>query len=384
MKAELNKLNTKSLFNTHFMCWRILGMMPPRNYRPLYWIYSLIVNVTVTIGYPLHLILGLFTSTSMYEVIQNLAITLTCTVCSMKTFAIWWRFKDVDRMFDIVKGQDEHTRPGEQMEYMQQKVHPPIKSLLRLFYVLCSMVALTAEVSLIFNGLRGSWLLMYKSYFPFDPFGSTMNYTIAHIYQFIGLCYTVTQNLVNDTFAGAHLSLLGGQVHLLGMRVSNIGHDPKKSLAENNKDLLECIHDHLDLLEYHRKVEDVVSLYMFFQILFSSMNMCVVLVFMLLFVKDPFTMIYYCFYFVGMIFEVLPSCYYGTILEDEFQELAYSLFKCNWPDQDFTFKKNLRIFVEQSSRRTYVTAWLFRINNNSFLTAVKSSYSIFSLIMNMR
>ncbi|XP_019891913.2 odorant receptor 59a-like [Musca domestica] len=378
------ELNTKSLFRTHFKCWRILGMMPSKKYRLLYWIYSLIVNLLVTIGFPLHLILGLFQSTSLYEVIQNLAITLTSTVCSMKTFAIWWRFKDIERMFDIIRKQDEHTRHGEQLEYMKRKVYPPIRSLINLFYILCSMVALSAESSLIFNGLRGSWALMYQAYFPFDPFGSSGNYVVAHIYQFIGIIYTVTQNLVNDTFAGAHLSLLGGQVRLLGMRVAEIGHDPKKSLAENNKALLDCIHDHLDLLEYRRKVEDVISLYMFFQILFSSMNMCVVLVFMLLFVKDTFTMSYYLFYFVGMIFEVLPSCYFGTILEDEFQELSYTLFKCNWADQNVVFKKNLRIFVEQASRRIHVTAWLFRINNNSFVTAVKGSYSIFSLIMNTR
>ncbi|XP_075160366.1 odorant receptor 59a-like [Haematobia irritans] len=378
------RLDTKSLFRTHFACWKLLGMSPPKRLRAIYWLYSLIINIMVTVGYPLHLILGLFVSSSLYEVIQNLAITLTCTVCAMKTFAIWWRFKDVDVMFDIVKRQDERIRPGKEFDYMKTKVHPPIRALLILFYILCSSVAAFAEISLIFNGLRGSWLLMYQAYFPFEPFESKRNYAIAHIYQFIGLVYIVLQNLVNDTFAGAHLSLLGGQVHLLSMRVAKIGYDPTKTLEENNEDLLECIRDHLDLLEYRRKVEDVISLYMFFQILFSSMNMCVVLVFIILFVKDPFTMAYYFSYFIGMISEILPSCYYGTILEDEFQQLAYALFTCNWPNQNLEFKKNLRIFAEQASRRVYVTAWLFRINNNSFLTACKNSYSIFALIMNMK
>ncbi|XP_061395526.1 odorant receptor 59a-like [Musca vetustissima] len=248
MRTE-NGLKTKSLFTTHFICWRILGLMPPQKYRPLYWMYSLIVNFMVTIGYPLHLLLGLFTSTTLYEVIQNLAITLTCAVCSMKTFAIWRKFKDIDRMFDIVKRQDEHTRPGQQTEYMLKKVYPPIKNLIYFFYIICTMVGLSAEVSLLVNGLRGNWLLMYHAYFPFDPFATSTNYAIAHIYQFVGLTYTILQNLVNDTFAGAHLSLLGGQVHLLGIRVSNIGYDSEKTVIANNKELLECIHDHLDLLE---------------------------------------------------------------------------------------------------------------------------------------
>ncbi|XP_061389789.1 odorant receptor 59a-like [Musca vetustissima] len=376
MKTD-SGLNTRYRFRTHFICWRVLGMMPPKKYRPLYWLYSLLINLLVTIGYPLHLILGLFTSTSIYQIIENVGITLTCTVCSMKTFAIWWRFNDIDRMFDIIKRQDEHTSAGEQTEYMKRKVYPPIRALIYLFYVLCSVIPLAAEIAIIVSGIGGTWLHIYLGYFPFDTFASTMSYTIANIYQFFGLVFTVTQNLVNDTFAGTHLMLLSGQVHLLGMRVSNIGYDPQKSQAENNQELLDCIRDHLDLLEYRRKVEDIISLYMLFQLVFASVNMCVTLVFMLLFVKDVITMTYYGFYFVGMIFEVLPSCYFGTILEDEFQDLAYSLFKCNWPDQDARFKKNLRIFVEQASHRIYVTAYLFRINNISFLSVVKGSYSIF-------
>uniref|UniRef100_A0A2Y9D4Q2 Odorant receptor n=1 Tax=Stomoxys calcitrans TaxID=35570 RepID=A0A2Y9D4Q2_STOCA len=377
-----DKLNTKSLFKTHYICWFILGMIPPKKFPQLYQIYSIIVSVVFIVGYPAHLLAGLFTSTSMYEVIQNLAISLTCAVSAMKTYAIWWRLKDIEVMFDIVKRQDERIRPGEELDYVKKQVYPPIRELLYFFYMLCFTIGLFAEFGVLFNGLRGSWNLMYQAYFPFDVVTSQRNYAIAHIYQLIGIWFVVVENLVSDTFGGAHLSLLGGQVHLLGMRVAKIGHDPEKTLEENNEDLLECIRDHLDL--YRRKVEEVISLYMFFQIVLASMNMCVSLVFMLLFVRDPFTLAYYISYFVGVVSEILPCCYFGTKLEDEFQQLAYALFSCNWTDQSAEFKKNLRIFAEHSTRRIYVTAWLFRINIGSFLVACKNSYSIFAVIMNMK
>lgn len=123
---------------------------------------------------------------------------------------------------------------------------------------------------------------------------------------------------------------------------------------------------------------------MFFQILVAGAIMCVVLVFIILFVKDPFTFAYYLSYFISMILEILPSCYYGTILEDEFQNLSYALFSCNWPDQDLGFKKNLRIIAEQSLQKIYVTAWFFRINNNAFIIACKNSYALFALVMNLK
>ena len=135
---------------------------------------------------------------------------------------------------------------------------------------------------------------------------------------------------------------------------------------------------------YRQKLEEVVSQYMFVQILFTSINMCVVIVFMLLFARDPFTLIYYLFYFVSMAVEILPACYYGSIMEFEFQHLTYALFSSNWMDQDVRFKKNLRIFAEQANKPLYVMAWLVRINMNSFLVACKNAYSLFAVVMNVK
>uniref|UniRef100_A0A1I8PMT6 Odorant receptor n=1 Tax=Stomoxys calcitrans TaxID=35570 RepID=A0A1I8PMT6_STOCA len=380
-----SELNTKTLFSAHFLCWRILGMLPPKNsYRPLYLLYSLVINLGVTVGYPLHLIWGLFTSTTMYEVIQNMAITLTCTVCAMKTLAIWWRFNKVFVMFEIIRRQDERLTLPHDIRYMRREVYPHVRRIILLFSILCSFIGASGELSVLVAGLLGDWKLMYQAYFPFDVYAKTRNYIVAHIYQFVGISYMILQNVVNDTFGAAHLALLGGHVRMLCMRVSNIGHDVTKTKKENNRELLECIQDHKDLMEYRRQLEEVVSVYMFFQILVAGANMCVSLVFIILFVDDIFTLAYYMSYFVSMVFEILPSCYYGTLLEDEFQNLAYALFSCNWPDQSTEFRKNLRIVAEQASRRMFVTAWLFRINNNAFIIACKNSYTLFALVMNLK
>ncbi|XP_075163724.1 odorant receptor 59a-like [Haematobia irritans] len=378
-------LDTPSLFKVHFFSWRILGMLPPDNFfRPLYLLYSLVLNVVVTIGYPLHLILGLFTSTTMYEVIQNMSITLTCAVCAMKTFAIWWRFDKVSVMFDIIRRQDERLANPEQIDYLKSQVYPKVRRIIFLFSILCSFIGASGEMSVIVAGLLGDWHLMYKAYFPFEVFARTRNYIAAHMYQFIGISYLILQNVVNDTFGASHLALLGGQVRMLSMRMAQIGHDVKRNKADNNRELLECIQGHKDLMEYRRQLEEIISIYMFFQILAAGVNMCVALVFIILFVDDIFTLAYYISYFTSMIFEILPSCYYGTLLEEEFQNLTYALFSCNWPDQNPEFKKNLRIVSEQASRRMYVTAWLFRINNNAFLIACKNSYTLFALVMNLK
>ncbi|XP_073831723.1 odorant receptor 33a-like [Musca autumnalis] len=380
------QLDTKSLFKTHFVAWRILGMLPPKKHRTIYWIYSAFFNLTITIGYPLHLIVGLITSTTVYETVQNIAINFTCAFCAMKTIAIWWRFKNTDVMFEIIQRQDERlSSKKEEISYLRAVVHPPVRRIILAFTILCSVITVSGEMTVLFSGLvLGSWNLMHKGWFPFDIDANSRNYTYAHLYQIFGLSYMILQNVVNDTFAASHLCLLHGQVRMLNVRLAKIGHNPEKRCEENNQELLECIKVHKDLLEYRRQLEEIISLYMFFQILVGAFNMCIILVFMILFVKDVFTFIYYSLYFVAIVFELLPSCYYGTLVEDEFQNVAYALFSSNWSEQNLEFKKNLRIIAQYSSQRVYVTAWLFRVNNNAFITACQNAYALFALVMKMK
>lgn len=123
---------------------------------------------------------------------------------------------------------------------------------------------------------------------------------------------------------------------------------------------------------------------MFFQIIVTSVNMCATIVYLILFASDPFTLIYYCVYFLSITVEIFPVCYYGSVMEMEFQNLTYALFSSNWMDQDKKFKQNLRIVAETAKKPLYVMAWQFRINLNSFLFACKNAYSLFALIMNLK
>ncbi|KAM7355850.1 odorant receptor 59a-like [Cochliomyia hominivorax] len=373
------------IFRLHFICWRILGFLPTKRYRQIYISYSIFMNVIVTIGYPLHLMIGLYKSSTMNDIIKNLAINLTCLVCSLKTFTIWLKFQKVQHIFDIIRQQDKRiSLDQDECYYYKYKTFKKVRFILNLFVMLCVSCCAFSEMSVLINGLMGNWNLMYPAYFPFDPFGNTKFYIVAHVYQFLGVSFQILQNIVNDTFAAMHLALLSGQLHTLGMRVARLGTDKEKSQEENNRELLKCIQDHKDLLIYRSQLEEIISLYMFFQIICTSINLCASIVFLILFSSDPFTMLYYCFYFLAMLIELLPACYYGTIMEMAFQNLTYALFSSNWMDQNVKFKKNLRIFAETTKKPLYMMAWLFRINLDTFIVVCKNSYSLFALIMNMK
>lgn len=244
------KSQSEIIFQRHFQSWRILGLRPTQKYRKSYITYGIIMSFLFTFGYPLHLMIGLFMSTTLFEILENMAINLTILVCSIKTLVIWWKFANIELLMNIFKKQDQRiSLKTDEAYYYEFTVFKNIRLVLKLFFILYFGGWSLCEFSVIFNGLMmGTWDLIFPAYFPFDPFATTINYMLAHLYQFVGITYQIIQEITNDSYLAANLVLLSGQIHTLNMRLTKLGYDPKKSLEENNQELLNCIQDHKDLL----------------------------------------------------------------------------------------------------------------------------------------
>lgn len=243
-------LKSEELFRLHLFLWRILGNSPTKNYRQVYILYSLVINILVTICFPLHLLIGIFKNTSMYDTIKDSTIILTCLCCSLKTILISIKLKNVHKILDIIKRQDERiSQSPHEAAYCRRVVFPRVEKIMLVFKLLFTGVALTALMPILKQSFLRDSALMYPAYFPFDPLANSWTTALANAYQSFGVCIQILQNLVNDTFAGMHLSLLSGQIHILGMRVANIGHNRNKTNFANNQELLACVQDHKDLLQ---------------------------------------------------------------------------------------------------------------------------------------
>ncbi|XP_037815423.1 odorant receptor 59a-like [Lucilia sericata] len=375
----------KSLFRIHFICWRILGFLPTEKYRQLYIAYALVVNIMVTIVYPIHLVIGLIMSNTLYDFIKNLAIAVTAILCSIKTIIMWLKFQNIKDILDIITKQNKRILlDKKETRYFKYEFLGNLDRVFKMFIIMYINAGVFAELSVLGNGILGTWRLLYPAYFVFDPFSNSALYFVAHVYQFIGASYLIIQLIVIDTFGTMLMALLSGQLHTLNMRLTKLGRDPNKTKRENNLDLLDCIQDHKDLLEYRQKLEEVLSFYIFVQIIFTSIIMCSSVAFLILFTADAFTLIYYTVYILATALEFMPLCYYGTVVEMEFENLTYAIFSSNWLEQDKVFKQNLRIFAETTKKPLHITAWLFYVNLDSFLFTCKNAYSMFALIMNMK
>lgn len=113
--------------------------------------------------------------------------------------------------------------------------------------------------------------------------------------------------------------------------------------------------------------------------------MGVVIFYLIFYVNDIFSYVYYVVFLLAMPLEVFPLCYFGTSAQMEFEQLSYAIFSCNWVAQNTAFKKNLLIFTEQSLRKQIVIAGgMFAVNMDTFFATLKFAYSLFAVVVQMK
>ncbi|XP_068150893.1 odorant receptor 59a-like [Drosophila tropicalis] len=380
-EMETANINSLIFFRSHWFAWTVLGLTREKvaTYRRLYMGYSVLINLLVTIGYPLHLGLALFRSPTQTENVLNLTIFVTCFTCALKFMIYSYNFgkvSEIERL--LVKMDMRISESGGQMRvYKQLRRHQ--RMLLYLFMGIYLPVGMFAELGFIFQKQRA---LLYPAWFPFDWVNSTRNFYIANVYQIVGISYLLLQNYVNDCFPPVNLCLISAHIKMLYIRFEEIG----KGRTQNAELELEaCMTDHKRLKELFRLVESFISLPMFIQITVTGINICIGIFAVIFYVREPMYWAYFLFYCLALSLEIFPTCYFGTDNEFWFGRLHYAAFSCDWLPQRLSFKKKMIIFTECSLKHcTAIAGGMLRIHVDTFASTMKFAYSLFTIILRMR
>lgn len=238
-----NLINSLSFFRSHWAIWKLVGATHAQvDWKWLYIVYSLILNLLVTVWYPLHLGLLLFRNKSLSDDITNLSIFATCLACSLKFSIYVYKFKNVEQMEQLLKQLDSRVETVEE-KLIYSQLKKQLRGILFVFIGIYLPVGVLAEMGFLFQKRRA---LMYPGWFPFDWVNSSRNYYIAHVYQIVGIGIQIMQNYVNDCFPAMMLCLISAHIQMLYVRLQKVGED--KSL-DAEQQLEACITDHKCLLE---------------------------------------------------------------------------------------------------------------------------------------
>ncbi|KAH8391552.1 hypothetical protein KR200_010503 [Drosophila serrata] len=384
-------INSVHLYRPFWLCMRVLAPSFFKKSTPLVRTYEVVLHVLVTMWFPLHLFLHLLLHPSPADVFKNLTISLTCGSCSLKHLAQLYRLPEIVEIESLIKQLDECIEGDLEYRYYQNHVLGQATRFTRCLYISFGIVYaafLVVAFALIFDG-NGE--LIYPAYFPFDWERNPYLYGVAYGYQFISIMVEGIQGLTNDTYSPLTLCLLGGHIHLWAIRMARLGFKEEgieeQSSTDQHKQLLKYIEQHKLLMRLHYLTSQTISAVQLVQLGGCGATLCIVVSYVLFFVGDFISLVYYLIFFGVVCVQLFPSCYFASVVAEEVQRLPYAIFSSRWYNRSKSYRGDLLIFTQLTlgaTNRVMRAGGLIELNLNAFFATLKMAYSLFAVVVRMK
>ncbi|KAH8282525.1 hypothetical protein KR054_008137 [Drosophila jambulina] len=371
-------VRSEELYRTYWLYWRLLGVEGEYSLR---WLLDIVISFFITFWNPVHLIIGLFNK-STAEVFRSLHFTTECIFCSLKFVCFRLKLPEIKAVELLLKELDERAESEEDRRFFDKNTRHMAEILSRSYLVAAVSAIITGTASGLFSSERK---LMYVAWFPYDVQATSLIFWISFSYQAIAASLAILENLANDSYPPMTFCILSGHVSLLSKRLSRIGYDEGETMTSHTKELIENINDHKKIMEIIRLLSSTLYTSQLFQFISSGINISITLINILFFAENTFAIVYYSVFFAAMLIELFPSCYFGTLLSMEFDNLAYAIFSSNWPGSNRSYCRNLILLMQLAVVKVKIKAGgMIGIGLDAFFATVRMAYSFFTLAMSFR
>ncbi|XP_033173697.1 odorant receptor 33b [Drosophila mauritiana] len=379
MDLKPRVIRSEDIYRTYWLYWHLLGL--ESNFF-LNRLLDLVITVFVTIWYPIHLILGLFMDRSLGDVCKGLPITAACFFASFKFICFRIKLSEIKQIEILFKELDQRASSQEECEFFNQNTRREANFIWKSFIVAYGLSNISAIASVLF---AGGHKLLYPAWFPYDVQASELIFWLSVTYQIAGVSLAILQNLANDSYPPMTFCVVAGHVRLLAMRLSRIGQGPEETKYSTGKQLIESIEDHRKLMKIVELLRSTMNISQLGQFISSGVNISITLVNILFFADNNFAVTYYGVYFLSMVLELFPCCYYGTLISVEMNQLTYAIYSSNWMSMDRSYSRILLIFMQLTLAEVKIKAGgMIGIGMNAFFATVRLAYSFFTLAMSLR
>nr|ABY55452.1 Or33b [Drosophila mauritiana] len=379
MDLKPRVIRSEDIYRTYWLYWHLLGL--ESNFF-LNRLLDLVITVFVTIWYPIHLILGLFMDISLGDVCKGLPITAACFFASFKFICFRIKLSEIKQIEILFKELDQRASSQEECEFFNQNTRREANFIWKSFIVAYGLSNISAIASVLF---AGGHKLLYPAWFPYDVQASELIFWLSVTYQIAGVSLAILQNLANDSYPPMTFCVVAGHVRLLAMRLSRIGQGPEETKYSTGKQLIESIEDHRKLMKIVELLRSTMNISQLGQFISSGVNISITLVNILFFADNNFAVTYYGVYFLSMVLELFPCCYYGTLISVEMNQLTYAIYSSNWMSMDRSYSRILLIFMQLTLAEVKIKAGgMIGIGMNAFFATVRLAYSFFTLAMSLR
>ncbi|KAH8353565.1 hypothetical protein KR084_011881 [Drosophila pseudotakahashii] len=379
-------IDSVRFYRPFWLCMRVLVPTFFKESSRSIQLYVVVLHGLVTLWFPLHLLLHLLLHPSPAELLKNLTMSLTCVACSLKHLAHLYHLPEIVEIESLIGQLDAFISSEQEHRYYQDHVRCHAKRFTRCLYTSFGMVYVVFLFGVFVQVISGNWELIYPAYFPFDLERSRCLAAVALGYQIFSILVEGLQGLGNDTYTPLTLCLLGGHLHLWSIRIAQFGFLEDET-ASNHQRLLEYIEQHKLLVRFHYLVSQTISQVQLVQLGGCGATLCIIVSYVLFFVGDTISLVYYLVFFGVVCVQLFPSCYFASEVAEEVESLPYAIFSSRWYDQSREHRFDLLVFTQMtlgSRRRVIKAGGLIELNLNAFFATLKMAYSLFAVVVRVK
>ncbi|XP_001356970.3 odorant receptor 33c [Drosophila pseudoobscura] len=373
--------------------WWCMRLMAPTFFgatqRPVQ-IYVGLLHLLVTFLFPVHLLVNLAMQPTSAELFQNLSISMTCAACSLKHVAHLYHLQEIAEIQKLLIELDGYVDSEEEHRYYVDHLQCQARRFTRCLYASFVVIYVLFLLNLMILIASEDRMLVYPAYFPFDWQGNGYLYAIALGYQSICLVLEGIQGVSNDTFSPLTLCFLGGHIHMWGLRMRKLGYeeeDEESPSVNHHQQLWNYIEQHKILMRLHRLTRHTVSLAQLVQLGCSGASLCIIVCYLLFFVRDIITLLYYMIFIAVICVQLFPACYFASVVAEEMQSFPYAIFSSKWYEESREHRRDLLIFTQLTlvgRSRVIKAGGLIELNLNAFFVTLKTAYSLFALVVQVK
>ncbi|KAH8386562.1 hypothetical protein KR093_001207, partial [Drosophila rubida] len=381
------QLDTHSAVSYHWRVWQLMGLIqPPDMPRCEFLLRSLLINVLVTLLFPLTLLAKLFYTYSLRELCENLTITITDIVANLKfanVFVVRRQLHEIKQLLATLDRRAQAVNDPQELAVLRQAVRTASLS----FRTFGGIFVFGTALSCFRVAIAKQRQLLYPAWFGIDWQRSDVAYVLIYVYQLFGLIVQAIQDCANDSYPPAYLCILTGHMRALELRVRRIGYpapvrhircDLDAYQAAAYHELTACIVDYVNILRLHAIIQEILSIACLAQFMCSAAVQCTVAMHFLYVAdsQDLSAMVLSLVFFAAVTLEVFIICYFGDRMRSQSEALLNAFYACNWMDQHARFKRNLIITLVRTQRPSYIFAGGYiAVTLETFVQVVASAFS---------
>ncbi|KAL0129901.1 hypothetical protein PUN28_001865 [Cardiocondyla obscurior] len=210
-----------------------------------------------------------------------------------------------------------------------------------------------------------------------EVYMSTTVYLLVSTLQYIVLTLTVTSNCGNDSLIFGIILHICGQIEILKIEFT------KYDVNDKNKDFSTLASRHYYLIEHAEFIVDVISVVLLLQMLFSCLFVSLMGFQFILALKtnDAGMIVKTLSVLSALMLQLLFYSIIGDYLKCQMEDIAHSIYSCNWYDFPVKLMRNVLFVTMRSQQPVQLLAGrFFTVDVKSYMVIVKSAMSYISVL----